>query len=64
MNNVSNVQELINALQQIEDKTLPIRFVNQSDVDNENVWLNGLECSERGQSGFEVDGEIRLIGNY
>ena len=61
--NVSTVKELIVVLNQIEDKSLPIRLVNQQVDGDENIWLNRFEISETGQSGYELKGEVRLLGN-
>ena len=57
-----NIQKLINYLQSVEDKTLPIRIINDSEVDGENYWLNKIELSDTGNSGYEIKGELRLIG--
>jgi len=57
-----NIQQLINYLQSVEDKTLPIRIINDSEVDGENYWLNKIELSDTGNSGYEIEGELRLIG--
>jgi len=57
-----NIQQLINYLQSVEDKTLPIRIINDSEVDGENYWLNKIELSDTGNSGYEIKGELRLIG--
>tara|TARA_R100001443_G_scaffold100801_1_gene108321 strand:- start:336 stop:527 length:192 start_codon:yes stop_codon:yes gene_type:complete len=57
-----NIQKLINYLQSVEDKTLPIRIINDSEVDGENYWLNKIELSDTGNSGYEIEGELRLIG--
>ena len=61
--NATTVQELIEALQQIEDKTLPIRLVNSLEDDEENIWIHSIEVSDKGQSGYELDGEVRLLGS-
>ena len=59
-----NIQELINALLKIKDKSLPIRV----DLDNipygisgENLWIIGLEVSDKGDLGYELEGEVRLL---
>ena len=57
-----NIQQLINYLQSVEDKTLPIRIINDSEVDEENYWLDKIELSDTGNSGYEIEGELRLIG--
>jgi len=62
------VEDLINVLQKIEDKSLLIRVIETNDFDIDgnpkpNFWLNEIEVSEKGQSGYEQNGEIRLIGS-
>ena len=62
------VKDLINVLQKIEDKSLLIRVIETNDFDIDgnpkpNFWLNEIEVSEKGQSGYEQNGEIRLIGS-
>jgi hypothetical protein len=59
-----NVQELIDALLEIEDKTLPIRLVDENVEDEDNVWAHTIEVNETGSSGYEVEGEVIIIGNY
>jgi hypothetical protein len=39
----------------------PIRLISDLE-DEENIWLHTIEVSAKGQSGYEVSGEIRLIG--
>jgi hypothetical protein len=41
----------------------PIRIINSDVDDEENIWLNEIEVSQKGQSGYEESGEIRLIGS-
>ena len=62
------VKDLINVLQKIEDKSLLIRVIETNDFDIDgnpkpNFWLNEIEVSETEQSGYEQNGEIRLIGS-
>ena len=62
------VEDLINVLQKIEDKSLLIRVIETNDFDIDgnpkpNFWLNEIEVSEKGQSGYEQNGEIRFIGD-
>jgi len=62
------VKDLINVLQKIEDKNLLIRVIETNDFDIDgnpkpNFWLNEIEVSETKQSGYEQNGEIRLIGS-
>lgn len=56
------IQDLIDKLQKVEDKTLSIRVIHADSEDEENYWLGRLEVSEKGQSGYEMNGEVRLIG--
>ena len=53
-----NVKELINKLKELPED-LPIRTDNRPDGENE--WIIDLECSETGQSGYEIEGEVRLL---
>lgn len=62
-----NGKELIALLNNLteEQKKLEIRLVSPlNNEDDENVWLNDLEISNTGTSGYEEEGEIRLIGNF
>ena len=74
-----SVEELIEELQKIEDKTLSVRcycpelekFIDelnefvpakeqiQSDI---NQWLDDIDVSDTGDTGYENNGEVRLIG--
>jgi len=59
-----DVQELINLLLQIEDKTLPVRLITTFNKDDDpNMWLNDLEVFGKGHSGYEVEGEVLLLGS-
>ena len=61
-----NVKELIKKLQKIEDKTLPIRVIEEEDNDDPNYWLRpsgSIEVSNTGEDGYQNCGEVRLIGN-
>ncbi len=66
-----NVQQLIEILQSIEDKTLPIRVIEDKDYYESgdakpNFWLyseTDIELNNTGQSGYEMLGEVRLIGS-
>jgi len=66
-----NVQQLIEILQSIEDKTLPIRVIEDKDYYESgdakpNFWLyseTDIELNNTGQSGYEMSGEVRLIGS-
>jgi len=60
-----NVEELIKKLQSVKDKTLPIRVIEKEDNDDPNYWLRptgSVEVSDTGEGGYEVCGEVRLIG--
>ena len=48
-----SAKELIKLLKEYP-QDLPIIF--------ENKWIEGVEFSRTGESGYEVCGEIRLIG--
>ena len=60
------VQELIDELNTIENKDLLVRVLennpNNSDLNMENYWLLELEVHDTGQSGYELNGEVILIG--
>jgi hypothetical protein len=62
MNNTMTVHELIEKLRQVEDKNLDVRIVDENN-DEANIWLHSVEVSDTGESGYEVEGEVRLIGN-
>tara|TARA_R100001530_G_C4242963_1_gene135779 strand:+ start:114 stop:299 length:186 start_codon:yes stop_codon:yes gene_type:complete len=52
------VKELIKLLKKCP-KDLPVRLDNG---DMENYWLTDIEWHDTGASGYEVCGEITLIG--
>tara|TARA_R110001606_G_scaffold356293_1_gene507534 strand:- start:2 stop:208 length:207 start_codon:yes stop_codon:yes gene_type:complete len=64
------VKELIEYLNKIENKELPIRVIEEEDYSENgyskpNFWLTfekDIEVSDTGQSGYEQSGEVRLIG--
>ncbi len=60
------VQELIDELNTIENKDLLVRVLennpNNPDLNMENYWLLELEVHDTGQSGYELNGEVLLIG--
>ena len=65
---VKYVVKVNNQVQKIEDKSLLIRVIENNDFDIDgnpkpNFWLSGIEVSEKGQSGYEQNGEIRFIGD-
>ncbi len=53
--------ELLNNLTE-EQKEMDIVLVNSNSEETENIWLHSFEVSNQGDSGYEVGGEIRLIG--
>ena len=61
-----NVNKLIGILSKVKDKSLPIRIIKLDE--NEitgiriNYWLEEVEVSDTGSSGYEVEGEVRLYG--
>ena len=58
------VQDLIDVLELVDDKSLPIRVIEQGREDEgiDNFWLCDIEVSSTGASGYEQSGEVRLIG--
>jgi hypothetical protein len=62
-----NVSELIKVLNDIEDKTLPVRVLednpNNADYNLENYWLDKIDVANTGQSGYELSGEVVLRGS-
>ena len=52
------VKELIEKLKKLP-QDLPVRTDNQYRSEN-NQWVDGVEYSETGQSGYEIEGEVRL----
>jgi len=57
-----NVKELIEELKKIKDKTLEVRVIEDYDDGGPNYWIRSIEVSETGRSGYELEGEVRLIG--
>ena len=61
-----NVSELIKVLNNIEDKTLPVRVLednpNNADYNLENYWLDKIDVANTGESGYELSGEVVLRG--
>jgi len=60
------IKELIGLLNQIENKDLPIRVLednpNNPDFNITNYWLENVEVVDTGMSGYENSGEVILIG--
>ena len=58
-----DVRKLIKRLQLIEDKSLPVNIETQVFCEEDaNYWLSDIEVSNTGSSGYEMIGEVRLIG--
>tara|TARA_R100000750_G_C2272339_1_gene67952 strand:+ start:207 stop:392 length:186 start_codon:yes stop_codon:yes gene_type:complete len=57
------LEKLIKQLQLIKDKSLDVRIEIQTYTDEDtNYWLSDIEVSNTGSSGYEVGGEVTLIG--
>ena len=56
------VQDLINELEKVKDKELEVRILNMGSHDEENIWATEIEVSDKGESGYEFNGEVRIIG--
>tara|TARA_R100001443_G_scaffold116368_1_gene136586 strand:+ start:1369 stop:1563 length:195 start_codon:yes stop_codon:yes gene_type:complete len=60
------VQDLIDNLNTITDKTLNVRVLennpNNSDYNLENYWVDKIDVANTGQSGYELQGEVVLVG--
>ena len=60
------VEELIELLEQVEDKSLPIRVLEDNpdnpDFNMTNYWLGDIEVVDTGTSGYENSGEVILTG--
>ena len=54
-----NVKELIEELKKLP-QDLPVRTNNQY-PEVENEWIVDIECSRTGESGYELEGEVRLL---
>ena len=56
-----NVQELIDKLSKVEDKTLDVRLeIKKYSDDPENFWLVSQTVRDTGMSGYEIGGEVVL----
>ena len=53
-------KELIEKLKQMP-QDLELRVVNDSKEDEVNEWVYDVEFSKQGESGYEVNGEVRLL---
>ena len=58
-----NVKQLKKILNNLDDE-LEIRLLIPSlnPEDEENFWLEQVDFSNTGDSGYEMEGEVRLIG--
>ena len=60
------IKELIELLEQVEDKSLPIRVLednpNNPDFNITNYWLENVDVVDTGSSGYENSGEVVLTG--
>tara|TARA_Y100000114_G_scaffold155657_1_gene180400 strand:+ start:895 stop:1077 length:183 start_codon:yes stop_codon:yes gene_type:complete len=56
-----NVQEMIEALEKIEDKKLEVRCCESIDDEFRNLWVYDIEFSSTGSSGYEEQGEVRIL---
>tara|TARA_S200002703_G_scaffold103262_1_gene89511 strand:+ start:50 stop:244 length:195 start_codon:yes stop_codon:yes gene_type:complete len=60
------VQDLIDNLNTITDKTLNVRVLennpSNSDYNLTNYWIDRIDVANTGQSGYELHGEVVLIG--
>jgi|TARA_A100000172_G_C3019140_1_gene102527 hypothetical protein len=58
-----NVKTAIEILSQIKDKTLLIKLsVPNEDGENPNFWLHSIFVHNKGDSGYEENGEVELWG--
>ena len=60
-----NAETLIEVLQQIPDKKLPIRLVVPKEGGSyrqSKYWLHSIFVHNKGDSGYEQNGEVTLWG--
>ena len=63
-----NVKTLIEVLSQVKDKSLLVKLstpqLNSEDHpdDNPNYWLHSIFVHNKGDSGYEENGEVELWG--
>ena len=55
------VEELINELQNIEDKTLDVKLEYKDE--EANKWVERVEAHYQGGSGYELQGEVILVAS-
>ena len=58
------VGNLIKHLQNLgnERQDYSVRVIEENGSDIVNSWIYDIEVSDKGSSGYELHGEIRLIG--
>jgi fructose-specific component phosphotransferase system IIB-like protein len=60
------VKELLELLEKVDDKDLPIRVLennpNNPEFNMTNYWLYDIEVVDTGTSGYENCGEVILTG--
>tara|TARA_S200002703_G_C3779040_1_gene240016 strand:- start:585 stop:848 length:264 start_codon:yes stop_codon:yes gene_type:complete len=59
--NKMNVKELIELLEEVEDKSLEVRCVAPLDDDTYNLWAYDIEVTDRNSNGYEHHGEVRIL---
>ena len=58
-----NVKTLIEVLSQVKDKSLLVKLSTPSkDDDHPNYWLHSIFVYNKGDSGYEENGEVELWG--
>ena len=58
-----DVETLIEVLQQVPDKKLLVRLdTPKEDDDYPNYWLHSIFVHNKGDSGYEQNGEVTLWG--
>ena len=59
------VEELIKELQKIEDKTLDVRLEDAEEdyFEGVNKWVERVEVNYQGGSGYELHGEVIIVGS-
>lgn len=57
-------KDLIKLLEKMP-QDLPVRILidHEDHDDDENYWVNKVEVSKKGSSGYELEGEIRILGS-
>lgn len=58
--NVYTVKDLLDVLNQVEDKNLSVRLEPSDMNSEENLWLTAVTLHETGNSGYEEQGEVVL----